>query len=394
MMHRLPLPITAYGVCNALGASRQQVLSALMEARSGLAPVTQSEALELPFTTLVGPITESLPSLPAELSAYSTRAAGVAQLLLDQMQAELVRARERWSPERIGLFLGTSTAGADVTEAAYRHYVAAGKLPPNYDFERQHAYGAILDLVKQLAGISGPSWMVSTTCTSSGKPFATAQRLIETDVIDAAIVGGIDTLCAMTLTGFGSLGALSAAQCKPFSSERDGINIGEAGAFLLLERSGDARALLEGVGESSDAYHISAPHPEGEGAELAMRGALAQAGVEPNQVDHVNAHGTGTPHNDIAEGKAISRVFGPHVPVASTKGYTGHTLGAASATEALFSVLSLEEGLIPKSLGATPLDPRLEISVAHETLRQPVRRVVSNSLAFGGNNVSLVLRSV
>jgi 3-oxoacyl-[acyl-carrier-protein] synthase-1 len=218
-------------------------------------------------------------------------------------------------------------------------------------------------------------------------------RLIESDVIDAAIVGGIDTLCAMTLTGFNSLAALSPTQCKPFSSERDGINIGEAGAFLLLERSGEARALLEGIGESSDAYHISAPHPEGEGAELAMRGALQQAGCTPGDVDHVNAHGTGTPLNDIAEGKAIARVFGPDVPVASTKGYTGHTLGGAGATEAAFCLLALEEGFVPQSLGASPLDPRLELDIALKLRHKPLRRVVSNSLAFGGNNVSLVLRA-
>src|SRR5690606_17624668 len=261
-----------------------------------------------------------------------------------------------------GVLLGTSTAGAEATEAAYRAFVENGSLPSGYDFRRQHTYGAILDVVKRLAGVSGPSWMISTTCTSSAKPLASAMRLIQAGVLDAALVGGIDTLCAMTLTGFNSLAALSDVHCRPFSSERKGINIGEGGSFLLVERTTSAgdnvHALLEGVGESSDAYHISAPHPEGLGAQTAMERALAQAGCDASAVDHVNAHGTGTPLNDIAESKAISRVFGDEVPVVSTKGYTGHALGGAGAIGAVFSIIAIEEGFLPASLGATPLDPR------------------------------------
>jgi 3-oxoacyl-[acyl-carrier-protein] synthase-1 len=293
--------------------------------------------------------------------------------------------------------LGTSTAGAEATEAAYRSFVEHGALPSGYDFRRQHTYGAVLDVVKRLAGVSGPSWMISTTCTSSAKPLASAMRLIECGVIDAALVGGIDTLCAMTLTGFNSLAALSDEHCRPFSSERKGINIGEGGSFLLVERvqtAGDnVHALLEGVGESSDAYHISAPHPEGMGAQAAMERALEQAGCAASTVDHVNAHGTGTPLNDIAESKAISRVFGDHVPVVSTKGYTGHALGGAGAIEAVFSIIAIEEGFLPASLGATPIDPKITIDVKPERRSGNFKRVLSSSFAFGGNNVCVVLRS-
>jgi 3-oxoacyl-[acyl-carrier-protein] synthase I len=384
-----PLCITDYSMCNPLGVERDVVLEALREGRSGLGPVP----FKLPFVTLAGRVTAELPELPADLANYSTRPARMAAHLIAKLEPSLRRARERYSAGRIGVILGTSTAGAEATENAYRHFVASGKLPDDYDFQHQHTYGAVLQVVKRLGGITGPSWMISTTCTSSAKPLASAMRMVGAGMLDAAIVGGIDTLCAMTLTGFHSLGALSDTRCQPFSASRKGINIGEGGSFLLVERSGDARALLEGVGESSDAYHISAPHPEGEGAETAMRRALAQAGRKPEEVDHINAHGTATPLNDIAEGRAIARVFGNDVPVVSTKGYTGHALGGAGSTEAVFSILAMEESFIPPSLGADPIDPRLTINVSRERATGRFRRVLSNSFAFGGNNVCVLLRS-
>jgi 3-oxoacyl-[acyl-carrier-protein] synthase I len=387
-----PLAVTAYATCNALGVTREQVVEALYEGRSGLVP----PPFELPFATLSGVVKAKLPDLPPHLSAWSTRPARMALLLLQQLEGPLAAARERYSANRIGVLLGTSTAGAEATEAAYRAFVEGGRLPDGYDFRRQHTYGAILDVVKQLGGISGPAWMISTTCTSSAKPLASAMRLIQAGVLDAAIVGGIDTLCAMTLTGFNSLAALSDEACKPFSSERKGINIGEGGAFLLVERATTARnprAFLEGVGESSDAYHISAPHPEGMGAQTAMERALEQAGCEATTVDHVNAHGTGTPLNDIAESKAIARVFGNDVPVVSTKGYTGHALGGAGAIEAVFSILTMEEGFIAASLGSQPIDPRITINVKPDRRKGKFQRVLSSSFAFGGNNVCVLLRS-
>jgi len=394
MIEVAPVVITGYSTCNALGTSRPQVLDALYHGRSGLTP----PPFELPFKTMAGAIQQPLPQLPPALQPWSTRPARIAARLLDELSEPLAAARERYEPHRVGVLLGTSTAGAEATEEAYRTFVETGALPEGYDFRRQHTYGAVLHVVKELAGVSGPSWMVSTTCTSSAKPLASAMRLIATGVLDAAIVGGIDTLCAMTLTGFNSLAALSDVHCRPFSSERKGINIGEGGGFLLLERStreanGRARAVLEAVGESSDAYHISAPHPEGLGAELAMKRALDQAGCKPSDVDHVNAHGTGTPLNDVAESKAIERVFGVDIPVTSTKGYTGHALGGAGAIEAVFSILTMEEGFIPASLGCQPLDPRVAINVKPVRVAGKFNRVLSSSFAFGGNNVCVLLKS-
>lgn len=385
--HR-PLPVTGYATVNALGATRAEILAALAAGQTGL--VTPD--LAVPFETATGTVRSPLPELEGELAPWSTRLARIAASLIDQLEEPLARARSRWRPERIGVLLGTSTAGAETTERAFQEAVAHGALPEGYDFRRQHTFGAVLHVVGTLAGVRGPAWMISTACTSSAKPFASAQRLIEAGILDAAIVGGFDTLCAMTLHGFHALGALDKQPCRPFHVDRNGISIGEGGALAVVERDGEARFLIEGVGETSDAYHVSAPHPEGRGASAAMKEALAQAGCAPGDVDHVNAHGTGTRLNDIAEAGAIAAVLGEEVPVVSTKGYTGHTLGAAGAIEVAFAAYAIEEGWIPPSLHAAPIDPRVTINVPTTVTRGRFRRVLSNSFAFGGNNVSVLLR--
>ncbi len=383
------LPITGYSICNALGPDRAAVLDSLRAGRRGLGEVP----FALPFRTVVGAVRTELPELPVELAAWSNRPTRLAQTLVDQLEGPLARARARWRPERIGIVLGTSTSGADATERAFATFIKHGALPESYEFHKQHTFGALVDVVARLTGITGPAWVVSSTCTSSAKPFGSARRLIHAGVLDAVLVGGIDTLCSMTVLGFNALGALSSNPCKPFSSERDGINVGEGGALLLVERQGEGPALLEGVGESSDAYHISAPHPEGLGAAIAMQRALDDAGMTAADVDHINAHGTGTRLNDTAEAKAIFSVFGSTVPVASTKGLTGHMLGAGGATECVLSIMSIEAGLIPASVGAEPLDPELRIDVAVAPRHGPLRRVLSNSFAFGGSNASVLVRA-
>lgn len=385
-----PIAITGMTLSNALGGSCNEVRNALAGRESRLRP----SPIEVPFETAVGAIDSDLPSLDGRLRPWSTRLTRIAAQLVGNLEAELGALRGRWRPDRIAVILGTSTAGAETTEAAFRHFLATDRLPADYDLWRQHTYGAVLHVMRELTGAQGPGWVVSTACTSSAKPLATAQRLIGAGLIDAAIVGGIDTLCAMTLCGFNALGALSSKPCRPFSRARDGISIGEGGALLLLERGGEPIAWLEAVGESSDAYHISAPHPKGLGAQLAMQRALERAGCGPADVDHINAHGTGTPLNDSAEANAISELFGQEVPVVSTKGYTGHTLGAAGATEAVLASFALTDGWIPASQGAEPVDDKITINIATEPTNGKFRRVLSNSFAFGGNNVSVLLRSV
>lgn len=380
-------PITGFAMCNAIGSNRFEVRQSLFDGRSGLG----ASPIELPFETLVGAVAGKLPALPPALEPWSTRTTQLASLLVDELAPELDRLRGRWRPERIAVLLGTSTGGADVTELAYRHYRSTGSLPEDYNLFRHHTFGAILHVVRGLTGAQGPAWMVSTACTSSAKPLASAERMISAGLIDAAIVGGIDTLCSMTLHGFRSLDALSKGACRPFCADRDGLNIGEGGAFLLVERSGEPVAMLEGVGESSDAYHISAPHPEGLGARLAMERALEAAGCTESSIDHVNAHGTGTRLNDVSESAAIAALFGREVPVVSTKSYTGHMLGAAGATEAAMAIVALTEGWIPASLRAGPVDDKISVRVNQERLEGQFRRVLSNSFAFGGNNISVVI---
>ncbi|HEB54393.1 MAG TPA: beta-ketoacyl-ACP synthase [bacterium] len=382
-----PLLVTGYSMLSGLGRGRERHREQLAAGRSGLGACP----IALDFETAVGAVRDELPELPAHLQPWSTRLARMSYALLQDLDEPLRRAREKWRPERIAVLLGTSTAGAETTEVAYRQFVAGGAFPRDYDFQRQHTFGAVLSVVRELSGADGPSWMASTACTSSGKTFATAQRLLAADVIDAAIVGGLDTLCTMTLTGFHSLQALDDKPCRPFRANRGGISIGEGGAFALVERDGEARVLVEGIGETSDAYHISAPHPEGRGAEAAMRQALASAGRQPADVDHINAHGTGTRLNDIAEAKAIQRCFGTEVPCVSTKAYTGHTLGAAAAIEMAFAALAIEEGFLPPAIGDGPIDPEIEVNIPTEKTTGTFDRVLSNSFAFGGNNVSLLV---
>jgi len=382
-----PLRVTGYSMLSALGGSRPEHLTALRAGRTGLGP----SPLPLPFQTAVGAVHTPLQELPGDLAPWSTRLARMTAHLVEALDEPLRRARERWRPERIAVLLGTSTAGAESTERAYRVFIAEGVFPDRYDFLRQHTFGAVLHVVRALAGAKGPAWMVSTACTSGAKPFASAQRLIAAGLIDAAIVGGVDTLCQMTLHGFESLQALDRVPCRPFHKDRLGISIGEGGALALVERTGDARVLVLGVGETSDSYHVSAPHPEGLGALAAMREALEQAGCRPEDVDHVNAHGTGTRLNDTAEAKAISALFETPVPVVSTKGYTGHTLGAAGALEFAFAACAVEEGWIPPSLGADQLDPEIRLHVPSTVTKGRFRAVLSNSFAFGGNNVSLLV---
>jgi 3-oxoacyl-[acyl-carrier-protein] synthase I len=384
-----PLRVTGYSMLSALGGTRKEHLDALFEGRTGLGP----SPLPLTFETSVGQVRTVLPELPRELASRSTRIARMAGHLINGLENPLRRARERWNSDRIGIFLGTSTAGAEVTEQAYKPFVEKGVLPDGYNFQEQHTFGAILHVVAALTGATGPAWTTSTACTSSGKTFATAARLIQAGIIDAAVVGGLDTLCQLTLQGFQSLQALDAQVCRPFNVNRRGINIGEGGAFALLERTGDARVVVAGVGESSDAFHISAPHPEGRGARDAMQRAMNQARCQPANIDHINAHGTGTTLNDTAEANAIAKTVPGQLPVISTKGYTGHTLGAAAALEFTFAAMAIEEGWIPSSLGADELDPAITLNIPKRVTHGKFNTVISNSFAFGGNNVSLLVQA-
>jgi 3-oxoacyl-[acyl-carrier-protein] synthase-1 len=377
-------PVTAYAATNALGRSTGEVLEALSAGRTGLSPCRW----ELPFETHCGEIPGELEPLPAQWSSWDSRLARIAEIALKEIASALGRAVSRWGASRVAVILGTSTGGILETEQAFAAFRRDGAIPAAFDFDRQHAFHGLVDLVARRTGAQGPGYVVSTACSSSAKVLAAGRRLIACGACDAALVGGVDSLCRTTLCGFKSLEVLSANPCRPFGAARDGTTIGEGAAFLLLEREGEGPARLLGVGEGCDAHHMSHPHPEGLGAEVAMVGALSQGGLSPCEVDHVNAHGTGTPLNDLAESKAIARLFGRRVPVASTKGFTGHLLGAAGATEAVFAVAAIEHGWIPASLFAQPIDPAIDLDLVSERRELRCRAVLSNSFAFGGSNVS------
>ena len=380
-----PLPITAVAICSALGSSLADHRAALWRGEHGLRAPTRP----LPFPTVVGEVSV-LPPVP-QTAMSPSRGQQIAQLLISQIAEHVAVLRRRVPASRIGLVLGTSTTGANQTEHAYHTFLSHGHAPTKYDFRAHGTRSALLPFLCHALGVQGPAWVIATACTSSGKSLACAQRLILSGAADAVFVGGIDTLCGMTLEGFHSLGALSETPCRPFSAQRSGLNIGEGGALLLVEKTGDPVVLLEGVGESSDAHHISAPHPEGRGAREAMQAALLQGGLSPDDIDYVNAHGTGTLLNDAAEAQAITALLGSEVPVVSTKGYTGHLLGAAGGVEAVLTLLSITDAFLPASLGCTPVDPELRIDVRNTRRASPIRHAISNSFAFGGSNVSVLL---
>lgn len=385
-------PITAYSACNGLGQTTAEVLEGLFAGRRGLSPADPS----LGVSTWVGAIPGELPALDRKLAGFDSRQARIAQLVTVPMLPAIERAKQRWGAGRVGLILGTSTAGIAESERAWAHHRDTGSLPADFTLERQHALYATVEIVRTLTGVRGPGYVVSTACSSSGKVFASAKRLLHAGIVDAVLVGGIDSLCKLTVRGFASLEVLSSEPCRPFSSERRGINIGEGGALLLLERPGTEGIGVEllGVGESSDAHHMTAPHPQGLGARMAMERALARAGVPVHEIDQINVHGTGTSMNDETESRAIRDLFG-EIPdtlsVVATKGYTGHMLGAAGATEAVFVAATIERAELPGSVGADPVDASLGVPVELSRRQRATRRVLSNSLAFGGSNVSVLL---
>jgi 3-oxoacyl-[acyl-carrier-protein] synthase-1 len=385
------LRFLSYTAVTGLGRGVDALTDALARRRSALAPCRfETVRLDTMVAEVAGLEDEPVRS---DLAAYECRNNRLAQLALEQDGfGDAVRAaRAHHGPARIGVFLGTSTSGILETEIAYRHRdPATGALPAALDYRRSHNSFSVVEFVRAYFGLAGPAVAVCTACSSGAKVFGNARRMIDLGLIDAAVVGGVDSLCLTTLYGFHSLEVLSPTACRPFDPERNGISIGEGAAFVLLAR-GDAGVALLGVGESSDAHHMSAPHPQGLGAQLAMRAALDDAGLAPDAIDYINLHGTATPANDAAESLAVSAVFGRPVACSSTKGATGHALGAAGAIEAVVSAIALERGLVPGSAGTQTVDARLLPGYRLQPQPAALRDVLSNSFGFGGSNCALVL---
>lgn len=385
-----PLAITAFTATSALGRGTTAMLDALRRGASGLKPNDFDRAELRAWIGRVAGLEEN--PVAGALAEFDCRNNRLAQLGLEQdgfMEAAL-QARAKYGAKRVAVLLGTSTSGILQTELAYRARDPQGVLPKDFDYRHGQNLFSVTDFVRRSLGLEGPAMTISTACSSSAKVFASATRYIEAGVADAAVVGGVDSLCLTTLHGFTSLELVSDEPCRPFDAARKGMSIGEAAGYALVER-GEPRGLaLLGYGESSDAYHMSTPQPEGEGALAAMRQALERAGLEPAAIDYVNAHGTATPANDRAEDRALVRLFGNKVPVSSTKGWTGHTLGAAGIIEAIVCFLALEHGLIPGTLNSSAVEPGLESQVVLQNRAAQVRHALSNSFGFGGSNCSLV----
>jgi 3-oxoacyl-[acyl-carrier-protein] synthase I len=384
--------VSDYTLVSALGAGRAVTLAALREGRSGL---VQRQFETAALNTWIGEV-EGVDAirLPAALAAFECRNNRLAQMGLeaDGFASRVAKARARYGAQRVGVFLGTSTSGILQTELAYRRRdPATGALPPDFHYAQTHNTFSVADYVRQALALQGPAFVVSTACSSGAKVFGNAARMMALGLIDAAVVGGIDSLCLTTLYGFNSLELLSPEICRPYDAHRNGLSVGEAAAFALLERDAESpQAWLLGIGETSDGHHMSSPHPEGAGAAEAMRLALAQAGLPASDVDYINLHGTATPNNDSAEDLAISAVFGATTPCSSTKGATGHTLGAAGGVEAAVAMLALQHGLLPGGLNRVTPDPSLKCNYLDATRSAAVKVVASNSFGFGGSNACLV----
>ena len=391
-----PLAISHFSIVNSLGAGAQAVTVALRERRSGLTACA-FETVQL--DTYIGQVAGlDQVRIRSDLSAYDCRSNRLAHLGLeaDGFSGAVAAARTKYGSGRIGVFMGTSTSGILQTELAYRRRdPQTGALPADLRYAETQNSFSLADFVQRYLGLSGPAFVVSSACSSSAKVFGNAARMIATGVCDAAVVGGVDTLCLTTLYGFSSLGLVSRAPCRPSDVDRDGISIGEGAGFALLEKAaeipGRAAAVVLGVGESCDAYHMSTPHPEGMGARLAMQRALAAAGLTAGDIDYINLHGTATKSNDASEDKAVFELFGDKTPCSSTKGWTGHLLGAAGITEAIISILALQNDLMPGSMHTQNVDPALKSNHLLANRDARVSRVLSNSFGFGGSNCSLIL---
>jgi 3-oxoacyl-[acyl-carrier-protein] synthase-1 len=385
-----PLAVSAYTATSALGRGLDAQLRALERFQTGLRP---NDFGSEPLACWVGRV-DGLEdaALPATLATWECRNNRLAWLGLrqDGFAERVAQAVERYGADRVAVVLGTSTASIGATEEAYQR-LDNGRVPADLRRAGVHVPHSLVAFVVDALGLRGPALTVSTACSSSAKVFAGAERMIRLGLVDAAVVGGVDTLCGSVLYGFNSLELVSPDACRPFDRARRGLSIGEAAGFALLERAeaNAAAPRLLGYGESSDAHHMSTPHPEGLGAELALRDALQRAGLQPAQVDYINLHGTASLKNDEVEAALVARLFPAATRASSTKGFTGHTLGAAGIVEAAVALLAIEHGLVPGNLGADDPDPACGPQFAWGNEHGDVRIALSNSFGFGGNNACL-----
>ncbi len=385
-----PIAVTAFTSTTAAGAGNAALQAALESGASGL---RYNDFTATPLEGHIGRVTQldsvAWPDAFAEYDCRNNRLAWLG-LQQDGFLAAVNAASARYGAARVALVVGTSTASIGATEEAYSRLDAEGLFPADLRRPAVHTPHSLGHFLAVALNLGGPCVTVATACSSSAKVFAQAERLIRLGVVDAAVVAGVDTLCGSVLFGFNSLELVSPEPCRPFDTARSGISLGEAAGYALLEREATSDAWFVGHGESSDAHHMSSPHPEGLGARMALEAALQRAGLAPEAVDYINLHGTASVKNDEVEALVISAMFPADVAVSSTKGWTGHTLGAAGIVEAVVCLLALRHGFRPGNLLTRALDPICGPQWKLEGEAAPVRVALTESFGFGGNNCVLV----
>jgi 3-oxoacyl-[acyl-carrier-protein] synthase-1 len=394
-----PLVISAFTATCAAGRGTDALARALALRKSGL---VQNSFSREPLACWIGRVAglEDL-ALPPAFADWDSRNHRLAWLGLaqDGFLDRALALRERYGAARVALVLGTSTSSIGETERAYRELDGQGRFSPAQRHSQVHQTHSLGAFVQAVLGLRGPCLTLATACSSSAKVFASAERLLRAGFADAAVVGGVDTLCDSVLFGFNALELVSSEPCRPFDTQRSGLSLGEAAGFAILERgqsgkveksqTGAIHPQLIGYGESSDAHHMSAPHPHGLGAQRALDDALARAGIAPEDVDYINLHGTASRQNDEVEAALIARRFGPATRASSTKGWTGHALGAAGILEAVITLLALERGLVPGTLNTRELDRACGPQIVIDNIEHALQIALSNSFGFGGNNCCL-----
>ncbi len=380
------------GIINALGTGKSIVLENLL--RGDQSNMQRCGPMLTGRYGVAGVVGDPLLDVPPELWPFDCRNNQLLITAVEQLRACIEATRSKYGSERIAVILGTSTSGIAAAEAALDSMARTGELPPGYNYQQQEM-GTAAEFLARYLQLDGPRYTISTACSSSAKALVTGERLLAADFCDAVVVGGCDSMCSLTSNGFDALGSMSAETCNPFSVNRNGINVGEGAALFLMTRD-EAAIRLVGAGESSDAYHMSAPEPSGKGAELAIRQALSSADAEPGDIGYINLHGTATPKNDEMESCVVNRIFGGELPCSSTKSQTGHTLGAAGAQEIGLCWLLLDDSNsgrhLPRHLWDGETDPAIEtIGLTAADACWDLDLFMSNSFAFGGSNVSVII---
>jgi 3-oxoacyl-[acyl-carrier-protein] synthase I len=386
--------IVDYEATCAAGTGLSAIRTAINTQTSGL---RKNDIVNSQLNTWIGRVGDlDHYSWPAEQAEWQSRNNALIDIGLNQgsLLNSLAQLKAQLGSARIGVVMGSSTSSIDRSEEAYYHLDEQGKLAPEFIQDKvlnPHSPGLF---IAHRLGLDGPNMTINTACSSSAKIFATAARWLNAGVVDAVLVGGADTLCLSVLHGFDSLQLVSESPCRPFDTNRDGINLGEAAGFALLAKATavtqHSGVRLSGYGESSDAHHMSHPHPEGAGARLAIEQALQQAGLTASDIGYINLHGTASRANDHIEGNLLKAMFGTNTLASSTKGWTGHTLGTAGILEAILAIEALKSGIVPGTLNLQEVDPELGIAMSAQNQTASLRHVMSNSFGFGGNNASLI----